>query len=65
MAADVSEVVQREFQFTVIDEVDSILIDEARTSDHFGQVERPQEKYQQAPRLRCRPVLRNDGRHRS
>ena len=31
MAADISEVVQREFQYCVIDEVDSILIDEART----------------------------------
>ena len=29
--ADISEVVQREFQYCVIDEVDSILIDEART----------------------------------
>ena len=35
MAADISEVVQREFQYCVIDEVDSILIDEARTPDHF------------------------------
>ena len=49
MAADTSEVVQREFQFCVIDEVDSILIDEARTPLIIsGQVERPQEKYQQA-----------------
>ena len=31
MAADISEVVQREFQYCVIDEVDSILIDEACT----------------------------------
>ena len=28
---DVSEVVQRQFQYCVIDEVDSILVDEART----------------------------------
>ena len=49
MAADISEVVQREFQYCVIDEVDSILIDEARTPLIIsGQVERPQEKYQQA-----------------
>ena len=49
MAADISEVVQREFQFCVIDEVDSILIDEARTPLIIsGQVERPQEKYEQA-----------------
>ena len=31
MAADIAEVVQREFHYCVIDEVDSILIDEART----------------------------------
>ena len=44
MAADISEVVQREFQYCVIDEVDSILIDEARTPLIIsGQVERPQE----------------------
>ncbi len=49
MAADISEVVQREFQYCVIDEVDSILIDEARTPLIIsGQVERPQEKYQRA-----------------
>ncbi len=47
MAADKSEIVQRDFQFCVIDEVDSILIDEARTPLIIsGQVERPQEKYQ-------------------
>ena len=49
MAADISEVVQREFQYCVIDEVDSILIDEARTPLIIsGQVQLPQEKYQQA-----------------
>ncbi len=49
MAADNAEIVQRGFQFCVIDEVDSILIDEARTPLIIsGQVERPQEKYQQA-----------------
>ena len=52
MAADISEVVQREFQYCVIDEVDSILIDEARTPLIIsGQVERPQEKYQQAAQV--------------
>ena len=51
MAADISEVVQREFQYCVIDEVDSILIDEARTLIISGQVERPQEKYQQAAQV--------------
>ena len=49
MATDIGEVVQREFQYCVIDEVDSILIDEARTPLIIsGQVERPQEKYRQA-----------------
>ena len=49
MATDIAEVVQREFQYCVIDEVDSILIDEARTPLIIsGQVERPQEKYQKA-----------------
>jgi preprotein translocase subunit SecA len=49
MAADKSEIVQRDFNFCVIDEVDSILIDEARTPLIIsGQVDRPQEKYQKA-----------------
>jgi len=49
MAADKTEIVQRDFQYCVIDEVDSILIDEARTPLIIsGQVERPQEKYQKA-----------------
>ena len=52
MAADIGEVVQREFQYCVIDEVDSILIDEACTPLIIsGQVERPQEKYQQAAQV--------------
>ncbi len=52
MATDISEVVQREFNYCVIDEVDSILIDEARTPLIIsGQVERPQEKYQKAAEL--------------
>ncbi len=52
MATDISEVVQRPFQYCVIDEVDSILIDEARTPLIIsGQVERPQEKYQRAAEL--------------
>ena len=49
MAADKAEIVQRDFQYCVIDEVDSILIDEARTPLIIsGQVERPQEKYLKA-----------------
>ena len=52
MATDISEVVQRKFNYCVIDEVDSILIDEARTPLIIsGQVERPQEKYQKAAEL--------------
>ncbi|MEO0758876.1 MAG: preprotein translocase subunit SecA [Cyanobacteria bacterium J06648_16] len=46
MATDIKAVVQRPFNFCVIDEVDSILIDEARTPLIIsGQVERPSEKY--------------------
>ena len=49
MASDLSEVVQRDFHYCVIDEVDSILIDEARTPLIIsGQVQRPQEKYEKA-----------------
>lgn len=46
MAASMSEVVQRPFNYCIIDEVDSILIDEARTPLIIsGQIERPSEKY--------------------
>ncbi|NEQ46482.1 MAG: preprotein translocase subunit SecA [Leptolyngbya sp. SIOISBB] len=49
MATSIEDVVQRPFNFCVIDEVDSILIDEARTPLIIsGQVERPSEKYTQA-----------------
>ena len=49
MASDIAEVVQRQPNFCVIDEVDSILIDEARTPLIIsGQIERPQEKYRRA-----------------
>ena len=49
MSNDINEIVQRKFQFCIIDEVDSILIDEARTPLIIsGQIERPQEKYQKA-----------------
>ncbi len=52
MSTDINEVVQRRFNYCVIDEVDSILIDEARTPLIIsGQVERPQEKYQKAAEL--------------
>ncbi|MCS6959075.1 MAG: preprotein translocase subunit SecA [Pseudanabaenaceae cyanobacterium SKYGB_i_bin29] len=46
MATSLEEVVQRPFHYCIIDEVDSILIDEARTPLIIsGQVERPTEKY--------------------
>jgi preprotein translocase subunit SecA len=46
MATSMDEVVQRPFNYCVIDEVDSVLIDEARTPLIIsGQVERPTEKY--------------------
>ena len=49
MASDISEVVQRDFHYCIIDEVDSILVDEARTPLIISdQVERPQEKYRRA-----------------
>ena len=49
MAGDLAEVVQRDFHYCVIDEVDSILVDEARTPLIIsGQIERPQEKYRRA-----------------
>jgi preprotein translocase subunit SecA len=49
MANDIADVVQRDFHYCIIDEVDSILVDEARTPLIIsGQIERPQEKYQRA-----------------
>ena len=49
MSTQLADVVQRPFNFCVIDEVDSILIDEARTPLIIsGQVERPGEKYTKA-----------------
>ena len=52
MATDIDEVVQRDFHYCIIDEVDSILVDEARTPLIIsGQIERPQEKYQRAAQI--------------
>jgi preprotein translocase subunit SecA len=46
MAPSMVEVVQRPFNYCIIDEVDSVLIDEARTPLIIsGQIERPTEKY--------------------
>ncbi|MBD1940476.1 preprotein translocase subunit SecA [Microcoleus sp. FACHB-68] len=52
MASSMAEVVQRPFNYAIIDEVDSILIDEARTPLIIsGQVERPTEKYLRAAEI--------------
>ncbi len=52
MATDIAEVCQRPFNYCIIDEVDSILVDEARTPLIIsGQVERPTEKYLQAAEI--------------
>ena len=49
MATSMVDVVQRPPNYCIIDEVDSVLIDEARTPLIIsGQVERPTEKYMQA-----------------
>ncbi|NJR69544.1 MAG: preprotein translocase subunit SecA [Synechococcales cyanobacterium CRU_2_2] len=57
MATTMEEVVQRPFNFCIIDEVDSVLIDEARTPLIIsGQVERPSEKYVQAAEIAGRLV---------
>ncbi len=46
MATAMPDVVQRPFNFCVVDEVDSVLIDEARTPLIIsGQIDRPDEKY--------------------
>ena len=52
MATSMEDVVQRPFNFCVIDEVDSVMIDEARTPLIIsGQVERPTEKYLRAAEI--------------
>ncbi|BDA40152.1 preprotein translocase subunit SecA [Candidatus Atelocyanobacterium thalassae] len=52
MATSMAEVVQRPPYYCIIDEVDSILIDEARTPLIIsGQVERPTEKYLKATEI--------------
>ncbi|MEM9449198.1 MAG: preprotein translocase subunit SecA [Cyanobacteria bacterium P01_E01_bin.6] len=61
MATAMSDVVQRPFNFCVIDEVDSVLIDEARTPLIIsGQVERPSEKYLQAAEVVAALVRKED-----
>ena len=49
MATEKADVTQRLFNYCIIDEVDSVLVDEARTPLIIsGQVEKPTEKYLQA-----------------
>ncbi len=61
MAVSMEEVVQRPFNYCVIDEVDSVLIDEARTPLIIsGQVERPTEKYLQAAQIAAQLVPQQD-----
>ncbi len=52
MATSMADVVQRPLNYCIIDEVDSILIDEARTPLIIsGQVEKPTEKYLRAAQI--------------
>jgi len=61
MATDLKDLVQRDFYYCIIDEVDSILVDEARTPLIIsGQVERPQEKYKEAAAVAAQ-LLRAEG----
>jgi preprotein translocase subunit SecA len=60
MATTMGEVVQRPFNYCVIDEVDSILIDEARTPLIIsGAIDRPTEKYLQAAEI-ARQLVRQE-----
>ncbi|MGK7958059.1 MAG: preprotein translocase subunit SecA [Crocosphaera sp.] len=61
MATAMAEVVQRPPNYCIIDEVDSILIDEARTPLIIsGQVERPTEKYIKAAEIAKKLELQED-----
>lgn len=61
MSTDLSQCVQRELHYAIIDEVDSILIDEARTPLIIsGQLAQPAETYQQFSRI----VSRLEGKHK-
>ena len=52
MATSIADVVQRPLNYCIIDEVDSILVDEARTPLIIsGQVEKPTEKYLKAAQI--------------
>ena len=61
MATSIEDVVQRPFNYCVIDEVDSVLVDEARTPLIIsGQVERPSEKYVRASEVAAELVRMKD-----
>ncbi|HEY9640113.1 MAG TPA: preprotein translocase subunit SecA, partial [Coleofasciculaceae cyanobacterium] len=61
MATSIEDVVQRPFNFCVIDEVDSVLIDEARTPLIIsGQVDRPSEKYTRAAQIANTLIRKKD-----
>ncbi|MBD2092935.1 preprotein translocase subunit SecA [Microcoleus sp. FACHB-1515] len=61
MATDMRDVVQRPFNYCIIDEVDSVLIDEARTPLIIsGQVERPSEKYLKAAEVAAQLKRKKD-----
>ena len=63
MATSMGEVVQRPFHYGIIDEVDSILIDEARTPLIIsGQVQRPTEKYLRASEIASQLTKETDDR---
>jgi len=67
MATSMADVVQRPFNYCVIDEVDSVLIDEARTPLIIsGQVDESSEKYTQASQiasLLVKQIEESDGGH--
>ena len=57
MSTTIGEVVQRAFNYCIIDEVDSVLIDEARTPLIIsGQVDRPGEKYLKAAEVAAKLI---------
>jgi preprotein translocase subunit SecA len=61
MATSIEEVVQRSFNYCIVDEIDSILIDEARTPLIIsGQVERPSEKYTKAAAVAAALIRKKD-----
>ena len=60
MANSMQEVVQRPFNYCVIDEVDSVLIDEARTPLIIsGPLDRPAEKYKGASKI-AKDLIRDE-----